>query len=65
MMADFDPKTHYRCAACRVVFEKGWSDDESLAEAATEFPDVPIEETDLVCDDCYKVMVPLIRAGVI
>jgi hypothetical protein len=46
----------YECAACHKVFTKGVSDEEALEEAATLFPTVPIEDTSLVCDDCFQKM---------
>ena len=54
----FDPATHYRCAVCDGIFEKGWSDEEAATEFAVtvEFAGVALEDCDLVCDDCYKKM---------
>ena len=46
----------YRCACCHEVFDKGWSDEEAQKELGDNFPTVPVEECDLVCDDCYKKM---------
>jgi hypothetical protein len=45
----------YKCAACGGVFEKGWSDEEALAELDATFG-VPVEDCALVCDDCYREM---------
>lgn len=45
----------YTCAACGGVFEKGWSDEEALAEAAEVFPDWG-GPMDVVCDDCWNKM---------
>jgi hypothetical protein len=42
----------YKCAACGGVFEKGWSDEEALAELDETFG-VPVECCDIVCDDCF------------
>ena len=44
----------YTCSICKGVFEKGWSDEEALKETEEIFGDVPIEECDIVCDDCFK-----------
>jgi hypothetical protein len=44
------------------VFQKGVSDEEALAEAEVLFPTVPIEETSLVCEDCFQQMMADIRA---
>jgi hypothetical protein len=38
------------------------SDEEALAEAATLFPTVPIEETSIICDDCFQKMMADIKA---
>lgn len=49
----------YRCAQCRGVFEKGWSDEEAAAEADDNFPGLMTAdpgERAVVCDDCYKAM---------
>ncbi len=45
----------YTCAYCKGVFDKGWTDEEALAELADEFA-VSVECCDVVCDDCYKRM---------
>ncbi len=55
-MSDDLPPDKYRCAACCKVFEKAWSDAEAESELAEKFPGYPVEETDIVCDDCYKQM---------
>ena len=44
----------YTCSHCRGTFEPAWSDEEAKAEAAETFPDVPLEECAIVCDECYK-----------
>lgn len=49
-------KNEYKCAICGGVFEKGWDDEEALAELNDNFPNVEIEDCDVVCDDCYKKM---------
>ena len=65
-MTDFDPKTHYRCAACSEVFRKGTTDDEAEAEHfESERGHIPLSECDLVCDDCFNVLLPMIRSGLI
>ncbi len=52
----------FKCYECNGVFEKGWSDEEMLAEAALNFPEELNAESDLedslVCDDCYKALFP-------
>jgi hypothetical protein len=44
------------------VFQKGVSDEEALEEAKVLFPTVPIEMTDLVCEDCFQKMMADIKA---
>jgi len=46
----------YQCAECKGVFEKGWSDDEALAESDSKFPTVALEDMAVVCDDCFNQM---------
>jgi DNA-directed RNA polymerase subunit RPC12/RpoP len=47
----------YVCAMCGGRFETTWSDEEALAEMRENFSDIPVSETEIVCDDCYlKVM---------
>jgi DNA-directed RNA polymerase subunit RPC12/RpoP len=46
----------YKCTACGGVFEKGWSDDEAVAELNETFGSVPMEDCGIVCDDCYRKM---------
>lgn len=51
----------YTCAHCRGTFEKGWSDEEAVAEAKEDFgsaPDQWNENAVMVCDDCYQKMKP-------
>lgn len=51
----------YQCAHCGEVYEKGWSDEESHAEA-TEIFGKPPEEWNggqvVICDDCFQEMNP-------
>ena len=51
----------YKCQVCKGTFEKGWSDDEAKKEHGKNFPDVPLEETGLVCDNCYNEMMHWLR----
>lgn len=44
----------FKCAACKGVFEKGRSDEESLAEAKAN--GFPMDELEVVCDDCFKMV---------
>lgn len=42
----------YKCATCCGIFEKGQTDEEAIEEATKN--GFPIDESELVCDDCYK-----------
>ena len=46
----------YRCAVCKGVYEKGWSDEEAIEELGGNFPGIDIDDCGVVCDDCYKEM---------
>lgn len=48
----------YTCAACGGTFEATRDHDEQLAEYSKAFPDSPPEDRDVVCDDCYRAMMP-------
>ena len=43
----------FRCEDCGEIFDKGWTDEEALAELKQNFKGWPADECDLVCDDCY------------
>ena len=44
----------YKCAQCGGTFDKGWTDDEALAEkSANGFDEL---DCAVVCDDCYKTI---------
>lgn len=44
------------CALCKSEFDKGWSDDQAKTEFANNFPCDKLEDSALICDDCYKLM---------
>ena len=46
----------YRCARCRGVFGKGLPDADAAARFEARFPAVRLEESALVCDDCFEAM---------
>ena len=51
----------YQCARCGEVYEKGWTDEEADAEATKIFgkhPDQWKDEKAVICDDCFKEVVP-------
>jgi hypothetical protein len=43
---------------CEQECESGWSEAEAIAEKERDFGDVPLEECDQVCDDCYQQVSP-------
>lgn len=47
-------KNEYKCEICHGVFKKGWSDEEAKAEHFERHPNIPLEETGLVCDPCFQ-----------
>lgn len=44
----------FNCVMCKQTFNKAWSDEEAEAEVKEVFGPIPLEECDVVCDDCYK-----------
>jgi hypothetical protein len=57
----------FTCALCGGTFEKGWSEEEELAEAAASFSPAELEDAAVLCDDCYQpfaAALPGIRAQV-
>jgi hypothetical protein len=46
----------YKCDACGGVFLRGWSDEEAQAEAMENFGTFDAKNMDVICDDCYHVM---------
>ena len=48
----------YKCAVCQNVYEKGQTDEEAQVELENNFGHFELEECDIVCDDCYKIIMP-------
>lgn len=46
----------YRCAGCGKTFTGLWSDEEAQAELQAEFPGIQSASCEIVCDDCYRLM---------
>lgn len=44
----------YECAMCGGVFEKGWTDEEAAKELSEVFIGYTPDDSELVCDDCYR-----------
>lgn len=47
----------YQCAHCKGVFERTRSDAEAASEATQNWPAIPLEEMDQVCNDCFVLLV--------
>lgn len=44
----------YKCECCQGEFLTDRPEDEALKEFEENFPNVPLEKTGVVCDDCYN-----------
>lgn len=49
-------ENEYRCAMCKGVFGKGWSDEEAEKEYQEYFP--KCQDREIVCDDCFNKIHP-------
>jgi hypothetical protein len=49
-------KNEYQCEICKGIFEKGWSDEEAKAEFYENNPTIPIEESGLICEPCFQLI---------
>jgi len=49
-------ENEYQCGHCGNIYEKGCTDEEADIEAQENFPDVPEDELEDICDHCYKQM---------
>jgi len=47
----------YTCAKCNNEYDKGWSDEEAMAETDANFPDRGDKPLEVVCDPCYQKMI--------
>ena len=52
----------YECAECHGIYEKAWSDEEAIQEKEALFPNVNIEDCEIVCDDCFNNIIKKINA---
>jgi hypothetical protein len=50
-----------RCANCLKVGRKAWSDEEAEAEFRKNFGPDAEAGNEILCDDCYNVMLMMIR----
>ena len=44
----------YTCENCGGTFTKGWSDEQAQAESESLYPAQDLEETGIVCDNCFR-----------
>jgi hypothetical protein len=48
----------YTCGNCRRTYRKIISDEEAAAKASEFFTPAELEATDVVCDDCWRLIEP-------
>jgi hypothetical protein len=49
----------YKCALCKKSFISNWTNEQALQEFKDVFGDlVENQKKVLICDDCYKAMIP-------
>ena len=48
----------FTCSHCRQTFDKGWTEEEAVAELARNFDTTPVSDCVAVCDDCYRKYYP-------
>ena len=47
----------FTCACCKETFPQEWTEEECLKEKQELFGDMPMNQMEKVCDDCfYKIM---------
>ena len=51
----------YKCAKCGGIFQNDWSEKGALLEQSENFPGVGVEDCEVVCDDCYKLLMGTIN----
>jgi hypothetical protein len=58
----------FTCAHCGDTHEKGWTDEEAMAEAEGLLSGAELEDLAVVCDDCWRNVIlpglPRVRAEV-
>lgn len=47
-------KTEFKCEACGKIYEKGRSDEEVIEETKRLWDKSLLENTSIICDDCFK-----------
>ena len=54
----------FQCSACKNIYEKGWTDEEAVAENEALYGDKSIssgEPQEVVCDDCFTKLKELTK----
>lgn len=50
----------FKCVQCNGTFEKAWTDEEAMAEAEENFGEIPDDQREVVCDDCFEKMTAIL-----
>lgn len=48
----------YRCAMCKNVYTKGWTEEEAQTESQGYWPHLQEDKREVVCDDCWQKIRP-------
>lgn len=48
----------YKCSLCGKTYKYAWSKEEAINEKNKNFGNIPIEDCAIICDPCYKIMMP-------
>lgn len=51
-------ENEYQCALCEELFTKTWDDQEAMAETVKIFGPVPQDQCEIVCDNCFRKVMP-------
>lgn len=51
----------FTCADCGETFDKGRSDEEALKESKEIWGEIPQEDMEIICEDCYQKMMKGLR----
>lgn len=49
----------YQCAMCGGTFESDRPDEEAIAEKDLLFGAIPMEQCDIICEDCFQSINPV------
>lgn len=47
-------KNEYKCARCKQIYRKGWSDKKMDDEAKRLWTKDELKDTVIICDDCFQ-----------